>query len=249
MLKLFCDESYDPGIYTVAGLIASEQQWEKFERRWTGVPQEFGVSRFHASHLNCYGGEFEGWRGTDKGKNFSTRLIKAITQRTMVLVSCSVFRAPYDELPDVARQRLGSPYELCFKHCIALAAEQAIPRLEKDARFSVVYERDTEIGTKPTQIFDLMREDQSWKYRSRLITSAPGSWEDFMPLQPADMVAYETFKLLHNAGWPVVREALRKVLKNTPHIGVCFDKEVLQRILPKVVAQEGTVIVDPSIDD
>jgi len=122
------------GVYTVAGLIAEATEWDAFEKRWHHVPGKFGVSRFHASHLNAKDYEFEGW--TDrKSKQFTVKLIKRIVERRAHLVSCSVMRKPYDKLPPLAKQRLGTPYELCFKHCITLAAEQTIPRINPNGQF------------------------------------------------------------------------------------------------------------------
>lgn len=125
MLWYYCDESYHEAVYTVAGLIAEASEWNAFEKRWHHIPKKFGVSRFHASHLNAKGHEFEGW-GAQKSKQFTVKLISRIVERRMHLVSCSVIRKPYDKLPLLAKERLGTPYELCFKHCITLAAEQTI---------------------------------------------------------------------------------------------------------------------------
>jgi hypothetical protein len=248
VLWYYCDESYDKGVYTVAGLIAEATEWDAFEKRWHHVPGKFGVSRFHASHLNAKDHEFEGW--TDrKSKQFTVKLIKRIVERRAHLVSCSVMREPYEKLPPLAKQRLGTPYELCFKHCITLAAEQTVPRISPNGQFSVIYDHNTDLGTTPVELFMMMKNDIKWAHRHKLGTCAPGSWQDYLPLQPADAVAFDTFKLLHQQSWKKVRISLRKILTGIEHIGVCFDEDVFASILPRVLAAgEGTIIcVDPII--
>ncbi len=235
VLWYYCDESYDDGVYTVAGLIAETSEWEAFEKRWHHIPKQFGVSRFHASHLNAKEHEFQGW-DPGRSKRFTIKLIKRIVERRMHLVSCSVMRKPYDKLPPLAKERLGTPYELCFKHCITLVAEQTIPRLNPNKQFSVIYDHDTELGSKPSDLFMLMKNDSNWPHRYKLRECAAGRWQDHIPLQAADAVAYDTFKLLHTESWKRKRISSQNILKGIEHIGVCFDKHVFQQILPRVLA-------------
>jgi hypothetical protein len=250
VLWYYCDESYDndKGVFTVAGLIAEESEWRAFEKRWHHIPNKFGVSRFHGSHLNAREHEFEGW-DHKKSKQFTSKLIARITERKVHLVSCSIMLKPYKKLPVLAKNRLGTPYELCFKHCITLIAEQTIPLINPNGKFSVIYDHDTELGSKPVEMFMLMKNDSKWAHHYKLGTCAPGCWQEHLALQCADAVAYDTFKLLQTTSWKKPRISLQKILKGIPHIGICFDDDVLQQILPRVLASEdGTIIcVDPTI--
>jgi hypothetical protein len=42
--------------------------------------------------------------------------------------------------------------------------------------------------------FDSMINDDTFRHRNRFSSITPTSWEHCIPLQPADLVAYESFK-------------------------------------------------------
>jgi hypothetical protein len=53
----------DPCVHslTVAGFIASGDQWEVFDRRWKKVLKKYGVTALHMRDFSHSRGEFEGW--------------------------------------------------------------------------------------------------------------------------------------------------------------------------------------------
>jgi len=53
----------DPQVHylTVAGFIATAEQWSIFDRRWKKVLKKYGVTRLHMKEFSHSRGEFVGW--------------------------------------------------------------------------------------------------------------------------------------------------------------------------------------------
>ena len=100
-----------------------------------------------------------------------------------------------------------------------------------------------------------MKDNPSFKYGTKLETCTPGDAASFIGLQPADFVAYETFRLMHGKrnGATVIRRALNGMFGTTGFIGDLFDERVFERIKDDVdvtpSAPNGFVIVPPPLAD
>ncbi len=46
---------------TVAGFIATADQWTLFDRRWKKILKKYGVTKLHMKEFSHSRGEFEGW--------------------------------------------------------------------------------------------------------------------------------------------------------------------------------------------
>ena len=176
--------------------MAFETEWRKLERKWKRRVRKAGVSRFHAAPLNCYDGEFESWKGTNKSKEFVVPLLNIIKHRQLVGFSFAMFIDDYKKCTSqAAKDKLGTPYLCCFKHCIAMAAQTM--DMPPEDKFAVIIDRNPE-EKEAVKLFYRIKDDSTVPYRHRLASCEPGSWEEYVPLQPADMIAYDTFKLLHD---------------------------------------------------
>ncbi|HEV2960536.1 MAG TPA: DUF3800 domain-containing protein [Candidatus Angelobacter sp.] len=251
ILKFFCDESYNDKVLTLAGFMATEVEWGKLRRKWKSRVKKAGVSRFHAAPLNAYDGEFESWRGTTKSRDFVVPLLNIIKHRLMVGFSFAMLLGDYDKYTSpVAKDKLGSPYLCCFKHCIAMAA-QSMNSMPAEDKFAVILDRNPE-EKQARDLFGKIKDDSTVPYRHRLATCVAGSWEEYIPLQPADMIAYDTFKLLddtHFHGKLEWRKSLKTLYASTPLWGKYFDKECFLSVQGKIESAEGeTVIVEDQND-
>jgi hypothetical protein len=127
----YCDESYDPksktpDAYVVGGLAAEESVWKKIERSWNWKNKRVGIKCFHAVDLNAHTYEFTGWT-RQRAKRYSRSLLKILIKqrRQLQAVSVGVLAKDYEQIiNEDGRRRLGHPYILCFKECIALLAEE-----------------------------------------------------------------------------------------------------------------------------
>jgi hypothetical protein len=244
MLWFYCDESYDsqandPTVYVVGGAVADEGTWTRIEDGFSAANLEAGVLEYHAAHVNAYAGEFEKWEGTPEGKAcqiaYSKSLIKTMQNqgRRLQIVSVGILRKDYERIIDEdGRKKFGHPYIVCFKECVALIAEEMEKHWEPEHKFSVIFDRDKANKTlqqEAISVFYQLKDSTEWPPCHRLGTCAPGDGADFIALQPADLVAYETFRLIHEKhfGGGKIRKAS----------AVCITKEMFLNVfgnpLPK----------------
>jgi len=246
VLSFFGDESYNDKIFTFGGFMALETEWTKLERKWKRRVKKAGVSRFHAAELNGYKKEFESWRGTSKSKDFVVPLLNIIKHRKMVGFSFAMLLDDYRNYTSpVAKDKLGSPYICCFKHCIAMAA-QLMHSMPPEDKFAVIIDRNSE-ENDAVKMFYRIKDDPTVPYRHRLATCVPGSWQEYVPLQAADMIAYDTFKLLddtHVHGKSKWRKSLEALYASAQLHGKFFDKDSFESIKEKIeVCPANTVII------
>lgn len=245
ILQFYCDESYDNNIFTFGGFMGLETEWSKLERKWKRRVKKAGVSRFHAAELNGYKKEFESWKGTSKSKDFVVPLLNIIGHRKLVGFSFALLRNDYEKYTSQkAKDKLGSPYLCCFKHCIAQAA-QIMHEMPQEDKFAVIIDRNPE-ETEAVKLFYAIKDDSTVPYRHRLATCVPGGWEDFIPLQPADMIAYDTFKLLHDyhvKGKTEWRKSLKALYESNTLYGKYFDKECFESIQGKIEDRTEDIII------
>ena len=255
IFRFFCDESYDsdpkkgtgmmfyepgankpvhvPQTYVVGGFFSNDITWTEVEERWKAENKRAGVTRYHAANVNARSGEFAGW-SKDQQREYSKNLIQILVDQGRYLhaVSCSIWASDYYQIiNDHGRKKLGHPYIACFKSCVAMIArEMEVRGFAPEDKFAVILDRN-DLENEAVKVFYQMKGEVLWPYRHRLATCASGGWEDFIPLQPADLIAYETFRLIHEkATGPSVRKALQLMFPTNGFIGYGIDVDALNEI-------------------
>lgn len=245
----YCDESYDsrerkPNAYVVAGFAADEATWESIRVRWDAKNGRVGVQCFHAVDLNAHAGEFSGWT-RQRAKRYSTFLLKILTQKKRKLhaVSVGVLAKDYERIiNEEGRKRLGHPYILCFKECIALLAEELHSPQNGwpiDVKFSVILEQN-KYQQVALEVFNKMRAHATWRAAYRLGDCYFADRRKDTNLQVADLLAYETFRLIHDRhfGLAKVRIPLTKMFPHNGFSGFYYVPDMLERM--KNIAEGDT---------
>ena len=204
LFRFFCDESYDsvskdPITYVVAGFFGDDLTWKLLDEHWTRINVKYGVPRYHASHLNAKTYEYEGW-GDDRKIAYSAEMLKIITDqgRRLHAVVCGIHADEYRRIiSDEGREKLGSPYLVCFKTCVVLVAKEMHAGFPAEDRVCVFLDRNP-FEREAQQMFDRLKNNQSFPYCSRLEDCTPKSMENLTPLQAADLIAYEAFRWHHD---------------------------------------------------
>lgn len=257
MLWFYCDESYDspqhkPPNYCVAGLLGEEETFRLLEKNWAGVNERFGVRRSHASPLNARDGEYAGW-DKDKQRQYSKRLVRALQKRggNLQITSIGMHADSYRELfSEAAKERFGPPYIACFKMCIAMLASY-MRDLPEEYRLSVIFERN-EISAQIVAAFNLVKS-LNQEFGSRLATCIPGQWAEDISLQPADLVAYESMRIIKEKRSDEDRRwALKQLFSISGFMGYYLDSNILAEFA-KLAEQAtclpgGWVPVSPQFD-
>jgi hypothetical protein len=269
IFKFFCDESYDspkekrpkgaaplePKSYVVGGFFGDQRTWEKVERRWKSRNDRKGIARFHAAHLNAGTWEYDGWTKRQR-KNYSRGMLQVLKDQRKHLhgVSCGLFVDEYRRIISPEGQiKMGHPYLVCFKTVVAvIAKEMDEAGYPPEDRFAVILDRgDFEMDAVRT--FYSMKDSPRFKYRHRLESCTPGATETFIGLQPADFVAYETFRLMNGRrkGNTEMRKALAAMLGTTGFLGYQFGEKSLKGIKDDVEVMDcvpgGFVVFPPDM--
>ena len=213
MLTYYCDESYasDPqqgrkGIFVVGGFLAEEKTWTKIERRWAACNKRHGVSQYHATEVNGRRGEFKGWTDAQRNK-YSKKLLEILKDQENKLcgVSIGINRKDYERLvSESGRAKWGTAYTAAFKTCVAWIA-QLMGNFPPDCKFSVVMAR-SQFQKEALDAFDILKDKTHWPPHVRLGSYALDDPSQVVPLQAADLISYETFRLMETHGKEPRRE-------------------------------------------
>lgn len=200
--RFYCDESYDgkalnPDFFTISGFFSDQPTWEEVEEEWSATNKKYGVTQFHATKLNGRSGEYDGWCKS-KADEYSAELVGAVTRQRfrMVAYNCGVRGDAYRRIiSPVGQIKMGHPWIMCFQSCIAMVAKH-METLPASDKFSVVLGRETRFDALAVHAFGQMSQNPIFPYAHRLETCTPASPEKIIPLQVADLMAFEYYKRL-----------------------------------------------------
>jgi hypothetical protein len=234
MLTAYFDDSgTSPSnhVAAVAGYVGSVAQWERFNIEWKQLLSEFGVKAMHRSALESSKGEFFGWTSAKKIE-FIVRAQKIIKKRTYLPVGSAVIKADFDEvIPKRMREHAGGHFGWCVTETLALANRWAQNRKHADP-IDWVFEAGTKGQPKVNEMFNRLYAIPEARKRLRI-----NSWsfrdKSLLPLQAADVVAYETYKFVQNqvvdsGKFPVRLSAIDLLGEKNEYL-LMWDKKRLSR--------------------
>jgi len=245
ILWFYCDASYDsdpnldptgvvanryvPRTFVVGGFLATDRIWGRIEDEWAECNKWAGVSRYRAAAVNSRTGEFEGWK-KEKRDEYSARLLKALGRHGTELcaVSMGLKIRDYERIiSEEGRRKWGEPNVVCFKQCVSYIA-QLMGNLGPAYRFSTIVDRGDDLNGVGDCFYG-MKDSKRWGFGHRLFICTAADAEDLIPLQTADLIAYETFKYLHSDRDPeLVRHALKAILPHNKVLGKWWNAERLE---------------------
>lgn len=212
-LKAYFDESghiKDPNLHFtgMAGFVAPERIWNEVERKWEAIKSEYSLQEpFHMRHFAHGLGQFKDWEKPRKDSLYRS-LIQIIVEAEVVPTGCIVGNSAFRSLSARQQLALRSPYFTALQECIRGACSQAIA-LEPET-VDMVFAKHVDYGTVeprgernpdnsgPTEIlfYSIKRNlSQLGRYMGSYGSGEP---DMLVPLQAADMLAYEMTKEYNN---------------------------------------------------
>ena len=227
-------------VVAVAGYIGSELQWQRFCREWGSLLSEFDVRVMHRTDLENYRREFAGWT-PEKRNEFVNKAQRIIKRRTYVAIGKAILRADFEDLfPDNLKRFYGGAYGFCAILCLS-RAKRWFDQTKVGDLIDWVFEAGTEGSGQISHLFNALWRDGQMRNDFRL-----GNWsfagKDVVPLQAADVIAYEVFKHATNQFVAQPRRRARLSLdhlvrpQDDEHLE-CWTREDLQEYLTNPVAQ------------
>jgi len=237
MLTAYLDESYDQKIFALGGFLSYEDEWRKVEKKWKTVIRENAITRFHAADCSSGFGEFRDWP-LKRRIGLAKRLLGILTQRRELYGLFSGIVLP-DAKELFQLKRDDDAYPLCLQHCLEVIAEKTA-RLPTTEQVNIVADSSRFEG-KGADLFHWIRFERAWQHGSRFRSITYSSWRDFVPLQCADLMVYEAFKMLQRGefepGRPE-RKSFTVLSSSLPIFGGHFDREAMLQLRDAVVAED-----------
>lgn len=205
----YFDESYSARVFTLSCLISDPPGWAEIERGWKlclkaknktlkkqGRQQ---LSRYHAADCSSRRGEFSDWT-TEEQIAFARELMATLSRgRAWVnTISYSLPVTAFVKEFDIKED----PIPACYQELVKFVMLEMTAQIHEGKKkfgsirpvsFVLFHERCNHDGLYLTA-FNAMMNDPTFSGKQFFSTIAPLGWEHCIPLQPADMVAYETFK-------------------------------------------------------
>jgi hypothetical protein len=97
------------------------------------------------------------------------------------------------EFPEAKENPYSLAYALLLIRIMNYISEKVLPKFPKD-RLDLIHERG-DYDSVLLAAFNEVTDNGTMKHRERFVSIASIGWEDCIPLQPADLIAYENFKL------------------------------------------------------
>jgi len=201
IVKAYIDETgiHDGAPVTaVAAYFAHDKSWKKFTLKWRAALWSFGVDEFHMNDYAQRHGAFEGWSDA-KQLALAKKIFGLIPEHTSYGASVAMVHADFNEMRDSyphIKEALGTPYTCCFQWLITLVIRK-LPMPFKDWRVSCIHE-DNDYKDEAIHAWDWAKSEIDLASRLGTLTFAPK--KDFVPLQAADVLAWETQKRLADPG-------------------------------------------------
>jgi hypothetical protein len=208
------DESYGDGVdaYAVAGYVASVNQWEKFIEAWKEFRRAENFCVLHKAELEhcATGSDFE-WKGLSPDEKYerktriNKRACELIVQHAAFGVGHAVQKSEWQR--SIAEHDAKWPgllgrsfYAAGVYGCLNLAAE-LMENTRRTGMIRYVFEDKKRDGRGEAEdLLRALKADERTRDRFRIAGYSFESKHDpeFIPLQAADFLAYESFKQINN---------------------------------------------------
>lgn len=168
----------------MAGFVASDEQWERFERNWNETLKKFNVSLFHMKEFAHFRGDFAQFKYDPKRREwFLAQLLSHIKLRVRHSCGHAVMMDAFrnvSETYDFEQFRI-TPYSLAGRTCIASVSNWAKKWSIAENQIRHVFED----GSKGKGTLALRAQ------ADKKIAPIFKKKSESVPLQAADLFAYE----------------------------------------------------------
>ena len=207
MLRGFMDESRDaqnavPRLFSLSCVVGDDSSWPWFVIDWVkvldwkneqlraqGRPE---ISRYHAADCSSCLGEFKGWTVAEQIE-FSQKLFEVFKKHPVHIFGFDMpLQLLVQEFPETKSNPVGFAYVILLKMLMDEIGKETLKLYPRDG-ITLHHDR-CDYDSVLKDAFNRIVDDPAFAHRDRFAYITPEGWEDSVPLQPADMIAYENFK-------------------------------------------------------
>jgi hypothetical protein len=202
VLHGYIDDSTRGDIFVLSCLQADVGMWAFVELAWLGMLERVNarlkqqgrkeLSRYHATDCQSHRREFEGWT-TDEEIELTKMIVKIFTEHKFHTNAYSLdLKHLQEEIPETKTNPKGFAYVFLLHH-LMLEMCDGVLRKHKNAIMGMTHDH-CDCDSALLEAFNQMIDDPAFKCRERFTTLVPARWQHCIPLQPADLIAYENYK-------------------------------------------------------
>ncbi len=206
-----------PNVVSFAGYMATIEQWDRFSDMWKRLLDEYDLDNFHMTDYESR--KAHPYRDWDDKKHLSfiKRAIDTINEHVVVGISYSIYLPSYEKIMSGEGEAFEDPLPFCMVGCVREVEHWA--RFQKEPISYVLDQQQEGRG----RIMDCMDTIQKSLHTPRF----EGTWTFgdrrlILPLQAADIIAYESWKHWYNTRAAETKRDTRKSLRRLngkPHRG------------------------------
>jgi len=236
----------DSNVVACAGYLALDGRWDAFSSKWRHLLRSYHVpdSKFSMKRYAHFKPPFDGWDEL-KRRSFMAQALALIKRYVEVGFVCVMRKSDYDGyLSEGVKNRAGGYFSLCAQMCVGLVEAYVAKRANRT------------VPDQPTEYIDYVFErgsvgaghvhaafeewfggmDRLWYREFRQET------KDSSELHAADVLAYETCKLLRDVldGKTYVRHPFRTLIAGIPHMIFGPDGSDLAK-MDKILRNQGWI--------
>ena len=196
MLTAYFDESgteQRSPYYVVAGYVGKDEQWARFSDEWRGVLSRYGIDFFHMTDFENRQKQFRSLK-KDERQCMLNSLTTFMRLRTLAAFPGVVLKSDYDEaIPAAHREEIGRPYHICASICMKSLGQWAEKHGHQEP-ITYVFEKGAEHSGDVLEAHTKALKDPKMRSKFRLGELRFADKREAIPLQAADILAYEVWK-------------------------------------------------------
>lgn len=230
------------GHFVVAAFVAPLEEWAQFSPKWRDVLHEAdpALTVFHMTdYLARRTKPYREWDDNKHGRLIES-LLDLVGQAALFGAGVALKKREYDSLSAGVRQRLGNladnPYRVCAHACIARISNWLEKHGFGNERVAYVFEAgDKGLPAFRETVNEIIGASQVYRDEMKIISVVNMSKRDALPLQAADILAWE---MSHHRGGPF-NARLRRVLDHGCAIErVTIGRKGLERFAELATAEK-----------
>ena len=181
---------------TVAGYLALSEKWLTFEAEWEQALKAFEIEMFHMSDFANQAPPFDNWP-EEKRRACLQTLLNIINRHAAMSVGFTIPFDLYDAiLSDEAKTFCGGPYGLAAQACFLDIAQSFDKHTDEDIWIAYILEQGSRGAGQVLKVFQENVRIPERKRDLRLLSLGFEDKRQFLPLQAADILAYELYRAL-----------------------------------------------------
>ena len=206
LLKGYIDESYNDEVFTLSCLFASLKTWTGFEMSWNNCLRTTNnrllkagrrqITRYHATDCANLKREYADWSVPEQIA-FTKSLITVFDRHAINIISYSVYATAFRNVfPEFAKDWRRECYGCSLKFLMLEVAEvfyegEQLARGAETLRITLNHDRGP-FDETALSAFHALIEDKTFNGARFFEKIVAKSWEECVPLQAADLLAYES---------------------------------------------------------